>query len=344
MDQRIGRSPRSNKSPFYLPRSPGPCVPRGRRGGRTGPSLLDGTALAQRRQHAILGLLPGPELAVALEVVGQVAQALLVRDDLALELVRASAGAPRGGAALGNALSLGQLAELGGDQHGAVVDAVLVPEDVLPQVSVGQQLEAEGLGQPVAGEEVLEGGHKGVVVGSHGLRGPCAELVGLERARGGVQGPDLAAHIGQIELVNRGGARPDPLAIKADRSLAVHNGALLQLVMAVQEVETELIGNAELLDQLLSFVTDMIRNFGQVVIVGGERVVAVLGVISETRSCQRSLLGNSQRGGFLELSFDKNAVEAGHGHGQESNGGGHGEDETMRRGWPKTVLFTLRLC
>jgi hypothetical protein len=52
-----------------------------------------------------------------------------------------------------------------------------------------------------------------------------------------------------------------------------------------------------------------------------ERVVAVLGSISETRSCQGSLLRNLRRGGLLELGFTENAVEAGPGHGQEGSGG-----------------------
>jgi len=55
-----------------------------------------------------------------------------VRYDLALKLVGAGAGAPRGGAALDNALCLDRLVELNGDQHGAAVDAILVQEDVLP--------------------------------------------------------------------------------------------------------------------------------------------------------------------------------------------------------------------
>jgi hypothetical protein len=88
------------------------------------------------------------------------------------------------------------------------------------------------------------------------------ELIGLESARGGIQGLNLATHIGQVELVNRGGVRLDSLAIKAGCSLAVYNSALLQLVIAVEEVETELVGDVKLFNQLLSLIMDIIRNFG----------------------------------------------------------------------------------
>jgi hypothetical protein len=147
----------------------GHCVPGELRGGRTSPSLFDDTGLVHRSQHAILGLVPGDRLAVLLKVVGRVALALLVRDDLALELVGAGAGAARGGAALWNALCPGQLAELRGDQHGGVVDDVLVPEDVLPPVGVGKQLEAEGLDQRVAGEEAT----KALSLAAMGFGGPA---------------------------------------------------------------------------------------------------------------------------------------------------------------------------
>ncbi len=55
--------------------------------------------------------------------------------------------------------------------------------------------------------------------------------------------------------------------------------------MAIKEVETELTSDAELFDQPLGPGIDMIRNFRQVIIIEGKRVIAILRVISETRSC-----------------------------------------------------------